>query len=30
MDWPAIFFTGCVVGGCIGFMLGYIVYDDGR
>lgn len=25
-----IFFVGLVLGGAFGFMLGYIVYDDGR
>lgn len=30
MDWPAIFFAGLVLGGLFGYMLGYIVYDDGR
>jgi hypothetical protein len=30
MDWPIPFFAGLLLGGGFGFMLGYIVYDDGR
>lgn len=30
MDWATFFFLGLVLGGGFGFMLGYIVYDDGR
>lgn len=30
MDWAFFLFLGLALGWCIGFMCGYIVYDDGR
>ncbi len=30
MDWPLPFFLGLVLGGGFGYLIGYIVHDDGR
>ncbi len=30
MDWPLPFFLGLVLGGAFGYIIGYIVHDDGR
>ena len=30
MDWPLPFFLGLVIGGAFGYIIGYVVHDDGR